>query len=177
MKLINKEILLTLALGTSLFAQTDAFYVEAGVGTALNDTLKSKNGTFKYDSGLSSNLAIGYQLGLYRFELEGRYTNNSLYSFENLSSSGDYEKHSQMLNAYYSGYNSSPLFTSVGLGIGMSSIKLKNMKQLGTNVADMSNSGIFSAQAMLSVGYMITEHIATSVKYNYLYSTKSDDFD
>ena len=177
MKLINNKSLLALMLCTSLFAQQDGVYVEAGVGSILSDTLESKNGTFKYDNDLSSNLAIGYQLGLYRFELEGRYTKNSLYSYANLSSSGDLQKHSQMLNAYYSGYNSSPFFTSVGLGVGASSIKLKNMKQLGTSVSDITNSGVFSAQAMLSIGYMITEHIATSVKYNYLYTTKSDDFD
>jgi len=177
MKLINKKSLLALLFCTSLFAQPNGVYVEAGVGTPFNDTLKSKNGDFKYDNSLSSNIAIGYQLDLYRFELEGRYTKNSLYSYANLSSDGDLEKNSQMLNVYYSGYNSSPFFTSVGLGAGVSSIKIKNVKQLGSSVVGITNSGIFSAQAMLSVGYMITEHIATSVKYNYLYTTKSDDFD
>jgi len=177
MKIINKKILLALALCTNLFSQPNGIYVEIGAGSTINSSLTSNNQTYKYESALSTNLAIGYQLDLYRFELEGKYTKGSLYSYANLSSEGDYTKHSQMLNAYYSGYNSGPLFTSVGLGIGVSNIRLTNMKQLGTQVSDITNSGIFSAQAILSIGYMINEHLATSVKYNYLYTTKSSDFD
>ena len=177
MKTTNIKKLLILLLSTSLFSQTDGVYVEIGAGNTINTTLKSKNGTFKYESGLSTNLAIGYQIDLYRFEFEGKQTQNSLYSYSTFSSSGDYKKQSQMINAYYSGYNGSPLFTTIGLGLGISNIKLTNMKQFGVNIADITNSGIFSAQAIVSIGYMITEHIATSVKYNYLYTTKSKEFD
>jgi hypothetical protein len=72
-----------------------------------------------------------------------------------------------MLNFYYSGYNKSKLVTSVGVGVGITSLTL------GDNIKD---DGILSLQGMLSVGYQVSEDFITTLKYTYFYTSQSDSF-
>ena len=170
-----KKIVLTLLFSTTLFAAPSGIYVEVGAAKSLNDTLKSDNGNFVYDKGTIGSVMIGYQAELYRFELEGRYVKEALSSFANVSSSGDLTKNSQMINAYYSGYNESKYVSSIGAGVGITNITTDKLTQSSIPQKELSHSAIPSLQAMLSVGYMMTPSITTTLKYTYFYTAKSDE--
>lgn len=172
-----KNLSLALLLHTGLFAASSGIYLEAGLGTSLEDTQEIQSIEYVYDRGFSGNLALGYQADLWRFELEGLYSRDELYSFSNYKAEGDLTQNSQMLNLYYSGYNKSNFVSTIGLGAGITNISVSDFKQVGAPQDDIENNSIASFQSMGSVGYMFNEHITCSVKYRYFYTTKSDDFD
>jgi len=170
-----KKIALTLLFSINLFAASSGIYVEVGAAKSLNDTLKSENGDFVYDKGTIGSVMIGYQAELYRFELEGRYVKEVLSSFANVSSSGDLTKNSQMLNVYYSGYNESKYVSSVGAGVGITNISTDKLSQSSVPQEEIKKDAILSMQGMLSVGYMMTPSVTTTLKYTYFYTAKSDE--
>jgi len=170
-----KKIALTLLFSINLFAAPSGVYVEVGAAKSLNDKLKSETGDFVYDKGTIGSVMLGYQADLYRFELEGRYVKEALSSFSNVSSSGDLTKNSQMLNAYYCGYNESKYVSSVGAGVGITNISTEKLSQSSVPQEDIKEDAILSLQGMLSVGYIITPSVTTTLKYTYFYTAKSGD--
>jgi opacity protein-like surface antigen len=172
-----KKLLLLTLLSLEIFAAPSGVYVELGAGLPLEDSLKGKGVNLSYDKDYIGNLAIGYQLDLYRFELEGKYQKSKLESSLGHVASGDITQDSQMLNAYYSGYNESKLVSSIGIGAGITNIKTTNLKELGVSQTDIKSETIPSLQGMLSVGYQNTPNFITTLKYSYFYMFKSDEFD
>ena len=164
-----KTFVFAVALSTNLLAAPSGVYVEAGVGVGLKDKIKKKNADYFYDSALLGSLALGYQLDVYRVEIESRYKKDSVVSQGNISAKGDLTHNTQMLNVYYSGYNSSKLVTTVGLGVGVSFVSLDEQ--------NLEDSAIFTYQGIFSVGYRNTQHITTSLKYNYVRYESSNNFD
>lgn len=164
-------------LSTSLFAAPSGVYIETGASFSFEDTQNIQEHEYLYDRGFSANLALGYQANRFRFEIEGLYRADKLYSFENYKTEGDLTQTSQMLNIYYSGYNKSKLVTTVGLGAGISDISVTDFKQVSAPQDDIENDFIPSFQGMGSVGYMFNDHITCTLKYRYLYTIESDDFD
>lgn len=164
-------------LSTSLFAAPSGIYIEGGVGTSIEDTQNIQAHEYVYNKGFSGNIALGYQADLLRFEFEGLYRADKLYSFDNYKAEGDLTQNSQMLNVYYSGYNKSNLVTTIGLGAGISNISVTDLKQVGAPQDDIENNSIPSFQGMGSIGYMFTDHVTGTLKYKYFYSTESDNFD
>ena len=175
---MNKKLSIfsILLLNTCLFGAPSGVYVEAGLGTSLENTQDIRNLEYVYDRGFYGSGALGYQANQFRFELEALYKTDKLYSFNNYKAQGDLKQNSQMLNIYYSGYNKSNLVTTIGLGIGISNISVSDLKQVGAPQDDIENSSILSYQGSASVGYMFDEHFTCSLKYNYFYTSKSDDF-
>lgn len=172
-----------LPLFISLFATTVVFgassgvYVEAGIEASIENTQNIQELEYAYDRALGTNIALGYQANLWRFELEAIYKTEKLYSFANYKAEGDLSQNSQMLNVYYSGYNKSNFVSSIGLGAGISSLSLSNLKQVNAPQDDIKNNTIPAFQAIGSVGYMLNEQITATLKYKYFYTTKGDDFD
>lgn len=173
-KLVQK-ISLFFLFSTGLLAAPSGIYIEIGTGLGLNDTQKTQTLEYVYDKKFLGSFALGYQADVFRFEIEERYKKDALYSKDignnmNLKANGDFISNSQMFNVYFSGYNSSKLFTSVGAGAGITNLKLQEDTQ---NIKD---EGILSLQAMLSVGYAITKDFAFITKYTYFYTKTSDNF-
>jgi len=176
-----KVILLCLLCSIRLFAAPSGIYLEIGAGIGLQNTLDAENTNYLYKRGYNGSLSIGYQADLLRFELEGRYKQDKLYSASagnlgDISVGGNLVQESQMLNIYYSGYNQSNLVATIGTGIGITSISLKNLSELNMAQKDIKNKNIFSYQAMISVGYMFNKSITFSTEYTYFNTKKSDDF-
>ena len=156
----------------ALFAAPSGVYVELGAGLSLDDVQETKCVNYVYNRGYIGSIALGFQVDTLRVELEQRYKKDDLYSASIGNSSsikvnGDLISNSQMLNLYYSGYNSSKLISSVGLGVGITSL------ELGETLKDDT---VLSLQGMLSVGYGISESFIATTKYTYFYTSQSDSF-
>ena len=164
MKINFLTTLAILFLATNIFAIESGIYVEVGVGTGTKEQLKAKKNNYDYDTSYLGSLYLGYQAGVYRFELEDSYKSATL---KDKTFDSDVTQNTQMLNIYYSGYNKSKMVTTLGLGAGISSIEVNGLK----------NSNIFSYQAMFSIGYMKTKHFIITPKYSYMRMVKSDNFD
>jgi len=167
-----KKILLLALLNISLFAAPSGIFIELAAGLSLDDTVETKNVNYVYNRDYIGSFALGFQVDTFRLELQERYKKDDLYSASLGNSSsikvnGDFISNSQMLNFYYSGYNQSRLVTSVGVGVGITSLRL------GDNIKD---DGILSLQGMLSVGYQVSEDFITTLKYTYFHTSQSDSF-
>ena len=165
-----KKTSLLLATCLCLHAAPSAFYIELDAGVSIDDTLEVKDFTYTFKQGLLSSFALGYQADTFRFEIQERYKKDSLHSISSgdslsVSANGDLVTHSQMLNFYYSGYNHSKLISTIGLGVGISAIKV------GDNIDE---SSIFSTQASFSVGYKMSKSFILSTKYAYFYTLEKN---
>ena len=171
------SIFSTLFLSSALFGAPNGVYIETGLGASLEDTQTIQKIKYVYERGFSGNVALGYQANLFRFEVEALYRTDKLLSFYNYKAEGNLIQNSQMFNIYYSGYNKSSLVSTIGFGAGVSSISVEDLSQIDIPQADIKNSAIPSYQGMASVGYMFDKHITCTLKYKYLYTSKSDDFE
>ena len=172
-----KKLLPSLLLSSSLLLAlepTNSFYISAGLGSHITSELDAKVGTFTYDIPYEGFINLGYQMKNFRFEIEQIYSKSDLYSLGSISASGDFTRSSQMLNFYYSAYNTTNLVLNLGVGTGVSSTKLSNMRQNGVVVPDIKESNSASYQGLLSVGYYFTSHLSTMIKYRYLYISDGD---
>lgn len=168
---LKSSFLLTL-LNISLFGAPSGVYIELGGGMSLDDVQETKNVNYVYERGYIGSVSLGYQVDTFRVELEQRYKKDDLYSASigdssSIKADGDLISNAQMLNLYYSGYNSSKLITSIGLGAGVTSLELGN---------DLKDDAILSIQGMLSIGYQITESFIATTKYTYFHTTESESF-
>ncbi len=177
MKYINnnfiKSTLLLSLTSISLYGAPSGVYLDAAGGVGFGDVQSTPKVQYVYKQGYIATVALGYQANLFRFELEERYKSDKLYSASedgkySIGVNGDLVSNSQLVNVYYSGYNTtSSVFSTVGVGVGITSLSLQDK---------ITESGILSGQAMLSLGYPITENFISSLKYTYFYSLKSDQF-
>ncbi len=178
-----KTLFIPLLLSSNLFSAQSGLYLELGAGLGLEDTLKTKNIDYKHEDGFVGSGAIGYQYNSFSAEIEAKYQQDSLYSTSygehsnNIAVDGDLIQSSQMLNFYYSGYNTSKLVSSIGLGVGITQISLEDVSELGSKQEDRTDKGVLSLQGMFSVGYMFTEHVTLLAKYTYFQTTSSDNFE
>ncbi|MDF1881177.1 hypothetical protein JHD50_07655 [Sulfurimonas sp. MAG313] len=173
----NLTFLSLLSLSSALFAQ-DGIYVEGGLGSGFNTSLNLQNTEYTYDRGLLGSVSLGYQYDLFRFEVEGKYRQNDINSASyNDSSSikveGLVKQISPMINAYYSsGYTEKNLASTIGFGVGTTSLTLSDIKELGISQNDISET-LFSMQAMFSADYKIDDNLEFIAKYTYFYTFKS----
>lgn len=167
------KYLLPLLVTSSLFAAQNGFYIALDGGINLNDKLEAKTVSYNYDTGFFGSGAFGYQVDKFRLELEGQYQQNSVTSLSSNAAKGDLIRESQMLNVYYSGYNSSRLVSTIGVGAGSSDIHSNKLTVLGTS-NDFEVKNIFTYQGSFGVSYMITDSIDFGVKYRFIVTSKQD---
>jgi len=172
MKNFFKVVVLFLSI--NLYANpTNALYLELGFGVALEDSVQTQTGfEYTYERQYLLDAMLGFQYGLYRVELEQSWQKDDLYSHGRGKSEGDFIQKSQMFNLFYSGYNKSNFLTSIGFGVGMSSIELDD-----SYTKRIKNDNIFTAQGILSIGYKMGENLVLAPKYTLKYLEKSDDFE
>ena len=156
-----------LALVTDMFAVESGVYIELGAGSGTKKQLNTKDGDYIAQSSYVGSVYLGYQADIFRIEFEDSYKSDTLKSYKGDSIDGDFTQNTQMFNLYYSGYNESKFITTLGVGAGISSIE----------VQDIKDSNIFSYQAMFSIGYMKTKDIIITPKYSYTRTSKSDHFE
>jgi len=171
---LHKRYLLTFFSLFPLLLQAEAsgIYIDGGIGFTLSDTIETQEMTFVYDRAPLLSFSLGYQYNHFRLELQERYKKDTLYSASaqdsySVSVDGDSTINSQMLNFYYNGYNESKLMSSVGLGLGISSLNARDTYK---------DSYVPSVQGLFSVGYRVSDDFISSLNYAYFYSLKSDDF-
>ena len=171
---LQKKYLLTLLSLFPLLVQGElsGIYIDGGAGFALSDTLETQKINFVYDQGPLLSLSLGYQYNHFRLELQERYKRDKLYSASaqdsyNVAVDGDSTINSQMLNFYYNGYNESKLMSSIGFGLGVSSLNTRDIYK---------NCYLPSAQGLFSIGYRVSDNFISSLNYAYFYTLKSDDY-
>lgn len=165
--------LFPLLVTTSLFAADSGFYIALDGGVDLGDKLKAKTVAYNYDTGFFGSGAFGYQVDKFRLELEGQYQQNPITSLSSNAAKGDLIRESQMLNVYYSGYNSSRLISTLGIGAGSSDIRSNKLTVLGTS-NDFEVKNIFTYQGSFSVAYKLTDSLDFGVKYRFIVTSKQD---
>ncbi len=173
MNLRKKHLLPLVSLFPLLLqAEPSGIYIDGGVGFTLSDTIETQKVNFVYNRGPLLSLSLGYQYNHFRLELQDRYKKDKLYSASaqdsySVAVDGDSTINSQMLNFYYNGYNESKLMSSVGFGLGVSSLNTKDTYE---------DCYVPSAQGLFSVGYRVSDNFISSLNYAYLYTLKSDNF-
>ena len=178
-----KILFIPLIFSLNLFSAQNGVYLEFGAGLGLEDTLKTKNIDYKYEASFVGSGAIGYQYNSFSAEIEAKYQQDSLYSTSygehsnNIAVDGDLIQSSQMLNFYYSGYNTSKLVSSIGVGVGITQISLENVTELDSKQEDRTDNSVLSYQGMFSVGYMFTQDLTLLAKYTYFQTSSSDNFE
>ena len=164
------RFLLSFILATGLYGASSGIYIEGNIGTSLSEDQEINSATYEYDTGALGSLALGYQMDLWRFEVEGTLKQNSLKAIkanDTYELSGDLIRQSTLLNVYYNGYNNSNLVSAVGLGCGVSSLTTNNLSVSGQSVPNIDADNIFTYQASFSVGYILDEDWTLSFKYIY----------
>jgi hypothetical protein len=161
-------------LTTGLLAAPSGLYIEGSVGaTSTADT------DYFSDAGYSGTLAVGYQLDKFRFELEATESLNEVNGYGDTikyDASGDIQTTDKFINIYYSGYNKTKFTSSIGLGVGVSDIKFKDISVVSNPEDDKELSDLLSYQASYAIGYMITPSLSYVFKYRYIYK-KNEDYD
>jgi len=155
----------------------NAFYITAGGGVDFTDSINTSSSTLTYEKPYHWFGAIGYQFKNYKIEIEEIYTQADLYSVSEVKAIGDFTKSTQMLNAYYCAYNHSKMVLNLGVGGGISSTELTNMIQNNIHVSNIKDSNIATFNGIISLGYFISDHLSTDIKYRYLYTLEGDNFD
>ena len=144
------------------------FYVETNVDYPSNDSMEMKDIKYHYDAGTTLSLAIGYQMEHWRFELEGNHVKDEVTKIADSASAGDLIKTGTLANVYYSAYNDSRLVSSIGVGAGVTNIKIEDLEINNVAQDDVSKDNSFTYQATISLGYMVTEDWTWTLKYRYL---------
>lgn len=169
-------LLLLFTLWSGVSASQNGLYVGLSGGSAFGDTIEQENATISFEKSYLGELVLGYEYKQFALELEERYVYKSLYSINNYLATGDTRENAQMLNILYSGYNNSKLVSSIGVGVGQSSIKLQNVKQFSRALVDVRNDSILSYQGLFRVAYRVTNSLRVTCSYSYFYKEKSEDF-
>jgi len=170
-KLLSKTLLSSFVAYSSLYGSPHGIYIESAGGIGLSDTIKTTQTSYVYEQGYLASLSLGYQTDFWRVELQQRYKTDTLYSQSLLGSyntkiDGKIINSSQMLNLYYSsGFNTRKLITSVGIGLGVSSIEFED---------SFKEKNILSTQALLNIGYKLNEDFILLGNYAYFYTFEGD---
>lgn len=167
------SIVFILLFSIELFAKpVNGLYLEVGASKELEDKLEMKSAAdYVYEKSYMLDGIVGFQYSLYRIEFEYSQRSAELYSQGSSAADGDITQISKMINIYYSGYNHSRFISSIGIGAGLSDIEVDD-----TNSAALKNDSIQTAQAMYTIGYMISDNFIFTTKYKYMYIKESDDF-
>lgn len=154
-------------------------YVGVGGGLNLNDTgnirTNGRSRDVDTDLGFVGLGSFGYAFGNgLRAEIEGGYRQNSLDQWGNTNVDGDMSAWHTMLNAIYDFDLDSRFTPYVGAGLGAAfvSVDMEN-NAAGVNHDDMDVA--FAYQAIVGMGYDITDNIAVTADYRFFHALDLDD--
>ncbi len=154
-------------------------YVGIGGGLNLNDSGDiDVNGTERdvdTDLGFVGLGSFGYSFGNgLRAEIEAGYRQNGIDNWGGTSVDGDMSAWHTMLNAIYDFDTDSPLTPYVGGGLGAAfvTVDMEN-NAAGINRNDMDVG--FAYQAIVGLGYDITENVALTADYRFFHAVDLDD--
>jgi len=174
--------LLAFSASTALAAQggaAEGMYLSAKVGLAVladSDLNFSDGSTSKlsFDNGFGLDVALGYQLPMFRVEGEVAYRANDMDESSDSGGTdkinGDLKALSGMVNGYYDFCNATAFTPYVGVGIGVA--KLDFSVEEGLDESDT----VFAYQMMVGAGYALTKQISLEVEYRY-FGTQDPEFD
>jgi len=146
---------------TFLYSADSGFYIELNYDNQSSDTIKTLTTNVDYDKGVAGSVAVGYQMDRWRFEAESNYAENPISKIDDTlkdTKSGNLLKFGGLANIYYSAYNDTKLVSTLGLGVGATSID---------NTKDDKKTSL-TYQGSVSLGYMVDEDWTWTVKYRHL---------
>ncbi len=187
----------TIALPSAAHAG-EGVYVELDAGFSIANDQKfdvgttSKAGTIRSATGHDIGLAVGYDLGKVRFELEASNRKNRAAGADSIIAvfprtetgsallpaspqavNGYSKANSLMANAMFDFGNQDGLQGFIGGGVGISKIRINNQNNPTVPWLNSSDSG-FAAQALAGVRYPLTDHVDIGMKYRYFHSRRAE---
>jgi hypothetical protein len=171
------RLFILLLIATVAFSAPNGLYIEADVAAQ-----SAKNDIYTTDVGVGASVALGFQYDKVRFEAQAKKFITKLDGYDtqttNYEADGDMDVDSQFINFYYSGYNKTRLVSTIGLGVGVSEVNIKDVEIFTSAEDDVKLKKLLSYQASYSIGYMVNSHFSYVLKYNYLYidNDKKDEF-
>lgn len=175
-------VFLAFSFSTALAAagMAEGVYLSAKVGLSLlsdSDLSYSDGSTGKlsFDNGWGLDLALGYQLPMFRLEGEVAYRVNDADEFSDSDGvwkvNGDVKALTLMLNGYYDFCNTTPFTPYLGAGIGMARID-GSSDELGWDDSD----NVFAYQLMVGAAYALSKQLSVELEYRYV-GTQDPEFE
>jgi len=154
-------------------------YVHIGGGLNLNDSGDIEvNGTERdidTDLGFVGLGSFGWSFGNgLRAEIEGGYRQNGIDNWGGTGMDGDMSAWHTMLNAIYDFDTDSPFTPYVGAGLGAAFVTV----DMENNAAGISRDDMdvgFAYQAIVGLGYDITDNVALTADYRFFHALDLDD--
>jgi len=187
------------ALTTPVLAGDDeGFYVgvQGGINLLSSENYQGAVGThnvkFSYDTGWAAGLVFGYDFGKFSTELEFTRRKSSIDTLTVVtdgglgaalgtgplggalsSPTGNVSTNSYMWNVYYRFSPEKRTTPFVGVGVGISSIKLLNIAGGGlpAMVANQTDES-FTAQAIAGIRHKVSDAVSLVLSYRYTYMNK-----
>jgi len=186
--LLGSAILLATA--ASGFAQTgpNGPYVRVEGGLSVPGDMSARigalSGTFDRDLGFIGGLAAGYQIGQFRAEVDGDYSQNDASSFKvggtSVSLSGHTSNISFMLNGLYDINLGMPIVPYIGAGVGATDLRFNSVAITSGPFAGATTGNVdrwgLAIQPIVGISYSITPQISVAGEYRYLYGVDEVHF-
>ncbi|HEX3974107.1 MAG TPA: outer membrane beta-barrel protein, partial [Stellaceae bacterium] len=174
-----------LATAASAFAQTGPTgpYVRVEGGLSVPGELSARSPIFvggsaqiDRDLGFIGGLAGGYQLGLFRAEIDGDYSRNGIDSIHNSGGSVGLNGHTSnisfMVNGLFDIPLGLPVVPYIGAGLGATDFRADDVHFTGL-AAGLGSASVdrwgFAIQPIVGISYSITPQISIAGEYRYLY--------
>jgi outer membrane protein OmpA-like peptidoglycan-associated protein len=168
-----------LATAASSFAQTGPngpyVRIEGGLSHPGDMSVRSSTGSsasIDRSEGFIAGAAVGYQLGNFRAEINGDYSQNDVNSIKvgttSTSLTGNTSNTSFMVNGLYDINIGMPIVPYLGFGAGATDLNANNIRAGGVTLANTDRWG-FAIQPIVGVSYSITPQISVAGEYRYLY--------
>lgn len=172
---------------TTSATTTKGPYISCQLGVSLltDSDLTVSNGTATdaFNPGFATDIAAGYNFGMFRLEAEVGYQRNEINkitvcyegSCGSGNSSADATSISGLANVYIDFVNGSPFTPYISGGIGVARIDANDVRVDGTLISNRSTNGtVFAYQAGVGLAFAINQHLAIDLKYRYFATADLD---
>ncbi len=198
-RIIASVLLAFIGYATPVFADDDeGFYIGAQGGINLMNTENYSGSTgthnikFDYDSGWAAGIVLGYDFGKFSTELEFTRRKSSLDTLTVVTdggigaalgqpplagaltpTTGNVSTNSYMWNVYYRFSPEKKTTPFLGVGMGISSIKLTNIGGGGLPAMVVSQKDeSFTAQGIAGIRHKVSDAVSLVLSYRYTYMDK-----
>jgi opacity protein-like surface antigen len=157
-------------------------YFSGNVGAVIltDSTLSDNLGAFniEFSDGFGVNGALGYEVGMSRFEVEIGYRSNDVNRFSDYWArydSGDMTSTSIMFNGYLDFKNLSRMTPFLGAGLGVAFVGAEDVGVDGYWFGDADDT-VFAYQFIGGLGYALAPNTCFDISYRY-FATSDIDLD